>query len=70
MVGTANCRSTINHRIFETSTRFHVISALWEKFNSFFEEFFASINKIFILAGGDCALGYHSLQFRHFLDIS
>ena len=35
---------------------------------SVFQEFFASINKIFILAE-DWSLGYHSMQFRHFPNI-
>ena len=33
---------------------------------SVFQEFFASINKRFVLAG-DWALGYHSRRFGHFL---
>ena len=36
---------------------------------SVFQEFFASVNKIFILTGGE-ALRYHSLGFRQFSDIS
>ena len=36
---------------------------------SVFQEFFASINKIFILAGG-LHTSYHSMKFRHFPDIS
>ena len=35
---------------------------------SLFQEFFASIDKIFILE--DWALGYYSMGFRHFPDIS
>ena len=34
-----------------------------------FQEFFASISKIFNLAGGR-ALGYHSMGFRHSPDVS
>ena len=33
-----------------------------------FQDFFASTNKMFILAVG-WALGYHSMKFRHFPDI-
>ena len=40
---------SIIHKIFEAN--FISNSALREKFNLFFQEFFASINKIFILAG-------------------
>ena len=36
---------------------------------SIFQEFFASINKISILAG-DWTLGYHSMEFILFPDIS
>ena len=44
-------------------------SALQEMFNCYFFGLFASISKIFILAG-DWALGYHSMEFRHFPNIS
>ena len=44
-------------------------SVLREEFNSVFEEIFASIKKILILAGG-WVLGYDSMEFRHFPDIS
>ena len=39
---------------------------------SVFQKLSASINKAFILAGssGDWALGYHSMEFRHFPGIS
>ena len=37
--------------------------------NCGFQGFFASIGEIFILAGG-WALGYHSMGFGHFPDIS
>ena len=36
---------------------------------SVFQEFIASINKLSFWRGG-WALGYHSMRFRHFLDIS
>ena len=36
---------------------------------SIFQEFSVSIDKAFILAG-DCALGYHSMGFRQFPDVS
>ena len=44
-------------------------SALQEKFNFYFQEFFADVNKIFILVE-HWALGYHSMEFRGFSDIS
>ena len=44
-----------------------------ESLTSVLREFFASINKAFVLAGGvgggvggGWALGYHSMGFRHF----
>ena len=40
-----------------------------ERLIAAFQEFFASIKKTFILAGG-CALGYHSMGIRYFPDIS
>ena len=44
-------------------------SALWEKLISVFQQFFGSIYKIFVLAGR-LILGYHSMKFRRFSDIS
>ena len=41
-------------------------SELPEKFSFYFQEFFTSINKIFMLAG---SLGYHYMKFKHFSDI-
>ena len=45
-----------------------------ESLISVFQDFFVSIDKILILAGrlgtGHWALGYHSMGFRHFPDIS
>ena len=42
-------------------------SALREKFIFCFQGFLVGINGMLILAGG---LGYHSIEFRHFPDIS
>ena len=36
---------------------------------SIFQDSFARIDDIFILIG-NCTLGYHSMKFRHFSDIS
>ena len=41
----------------------------WKNLASAFEEFSASIDKTFIWQG-DWALGYHSMKFRQFSDIS
>ena len=51
----------IIHKIFESNSSFLR--------NRVFQEFFASINKTFILAGR-LSLGYQSLKFGQFLDIS
>ena len=45
-------KSTIIHKIYETKTSFHMkIDHYQKSLISVFQEFFASINKIFILAG-------------------
>ena len=44
-------------------------SAPRENFNGYFSDFFANTNKKNILAGV-LALGYHSMKFRHFPNIS
>ena len=41
----------IIHKIFETSSSFHVKKWTLEKFNYCFQHFFASINKILISEG-------------------
>ena len=56
--------STIIHRVSEADSGFHVKGLI-----SVFEEFFAGIKAILVLAG-DWILGYHSMEFRHFPDIS
>ena len=43
---------TIIHKIFETNSNFHVTAQYGKSLISVFREHFASINKIFILAGG------------------
>ena len=44
-------------------------SAQLEEFNFLIQEFSASIDKTFVLAG-HWALGYHSMEFEHFPDVS
>ena len=44
-------------------------SAQLEEFNFLIQEFSASIDKTFVLAG-HWALGYHSMAFEHFPDVS
>ena len=60
---------TIIHKIFETNSNFHVTAQYGKSLISVFREHFASINKIFILAGG-LASGYHAMDFRRFPHIS
>ena len=43
--------------------------ALLENFSFYFSGCFAGIGGMFILAG-DCGLGYHSMKFRHFPEVS
>ena len=63
--------AAIIHKISETSSNFHVTLVHYGKgLISVFQERFASINKIFILMGGGWALGYDSMRFKHFPDIS
>ena len=63
-------KSSILDKIFRQTVVFMWTSTLRQKFSFyFFQEFSASIDKIFIL-GGNWALGYTSLKFWDFLDIS
>ena len=60
--------STISHKIFGTNSIFMWDSALREGFNCYFSDFFASIRKFFISAGG---LGTGlSIEFIHFPNVS
>ena len=59
------------HKISETNSNFHVTcrSTDGKSLISIFREHFANINKLsFWLV--DWALGYHSMEFRHFPYIS
>ena len=59
-----NMQPTITHKIFQTNFSFHVkVSFL------FFKSFLRVLTKLSFWQGG-WALGYHSLKFRHFPDIS
>ena len=60
--------STISHKIFETNPDFHVNKCTTGNV-SIFMKCFAIINKIFILAER-LALGYHSMKFKHFHNVS
>ena len=61
---------TAIHKIFETNLFFMGSSALREKFSfCFFKSFLLAVAK-FSIWQGDWALGYHSMGFRHFPDIS
>ena len=60
---------TITHKIFEITVVFAWNSAQRNKFNSVFQEFSASIKKISFWQG-DWALGYHSMGFKQYRDIS
>ena len=44
-------------------------SALWERLNFGFSRVFLVELTKFSFRQGDCALGYHSMAFRHFLDV-
>ena len=53
----------------------HLPTIIRKSLISVFQDFFASINKAFGLVGmgdrgGGSALGYHSMGFRHFPDVS
>ena len=56
--------STTIHKIFDTNSSFHV--KYGKSFISVFQEFFASINKTFILAGG-LGTGLLLLDLHHYL---
>ena len=57
---------THNHsQIFETNSSYsREITQYGKSLISVFQEFFASINKVFIWQG-DWALGYHSIRFKN-----
>ena len=60
---------TTTHKIFETNSSFHVKQRKREKFSFCFKSFLL-VGKRFLFWHGDWALGYHSMEFRHFPDIS
>ena len=61
--------TTIIFKVFETNSSFDVKQRTTGKvLISVFQGFFASNNKIFIFEGRP--LGYHSIKFRYFPDIS
>ena len=69
-----------NSGMMVSSTQ-HLATIIRKSLISVFQDFFASINKAFGLVGvgdggrggeggGESALGYHSMGFRHFPDVS
>ena len=57
---------TIFHKIFENDSSFYETAPYGKSLISVFQEFFATFNQIFILAG---RLGYHSMEFWDFHNI-
>ena len=70
--GGSNSSPTTIHKIFETNSSFMWNSALRKKFNFYFQQFFASIAKIFILGGKlDTRLKFYKiLRFSWYFLIS
>ena len=58
----------VTGKIYGTDSSFHGIAHNTKSLISIFQEFSSSINKAFIWAGW--TLGYHSMKFRQFADIS
>ena len=61
-------QTTITHKISETNSSFHVKQRTTEK-SRFFKSFLLVLTKLPFWQG-DWALGYHSMKFRQFLNIS
>ena len=62
--------ATTIHKIFETNSSFHVKYCTTEKFNFCFSKSFLVVLTKFSFWQEDWALGYHSIRFRLFPDIS
>ena len=61
--------STISYRIFGADVVFVGMGYRGRGLMAIFWELFASASGVFILVGG-WALGYHSIGFRHFPNVS
>ena len=54
---------------FQPGLKFHSTLPAWKSLISLFQEFSSRLTKLLFLQG-DWALGYHSMEFRHFPDTS
>ena len=61
---------TISHKIFDTNSSFHVKYRTRGKVLLLFFATFLVVLTQYLFEQGDRALGYHSLKFRHFPNIS
>ena len=61
--------STITHKIFESNSNFHVKQCTMENFDGCFSSLLLVLTKL-SFQQGDWALGYYSMKFRKFPDIS
>ena len=62
--------SAITHKISETNSSFHVKKRTTGKVSFLFSKSFLPVLTKLLFWQGDWALGYHSMKFRHFPNIS
>ena len=61
---------TIIHKVSETISDFHMTQRTTGKVKFLFSKSFFAVLTKFIFWQAEWALGYHSVKFRHFSDIS